>query len=126
MVANADEQHSLHAVVASLGFCGMSVEAPFEWDDVGSWQALPRLIGSNEQGNSIAGLHVGVGTSNCIIKTTEDHLVVTAGLSDCIVVHPPPMTLFISPHVAGMGLHSACVAINVVSLAALDADLNDG
>ena len=69
------------------------VEAPFEWDDVGSWQALPRLIGSDGQGNSIAGLHVGVATSNCIIKTTEDHLVATVGLSDCIVVHTPDVTL---------------------------------
>ena len=69
------------------------VEAPFEWDDVGSWQALPRLIGSDGQGNSIAGLHVGVATSNCIIKTTDDHLVATVGLSDCIVVHTPDVTL---------------------------------
>ena len=69
------------------------VEAPFDWDDVGSWQALPRLIGSDAQGNSINGLHVGVSTSNCIIKTTEDHLVATAGLSDCIIVHTPDVTL---------------------------------
>lgn len=69
------------------------VEAPFEWDDVGSWQALPRLIGTDEQGNSINGLHVGIATKNCIVKTTEDHLVATAGLSDCIVVHTADVTL---------------------------------
>ena len=69
------------------------VEAPFDWDDVGSWQALPRLIGSDTQGNSTNGLHVGISTNNCIIKTTEDHLVATAGLSDCIIVHTPDVTL---------------------------------
>lgn len=69
------------------------VEAPFDWDDVGSWEALPRLIGSDNESNSIAGLHCGITTNNCIIKTSSEHLVATAGLSDCIVVHTPDVTL---------------------------------
>ena len=69
------------------------VEAPFEWDDVGSWQALPRLLGSDEQGNTIDGPFCGIDTHGCIVRTTSDHLVATAGLTDCIVVHTPDVTL---------------------------------
>ncbi len=69
------------------------VEAPFEWDDVGSWQALPRLLGSDEHGNTIDGPFCGIDTHGCIVRTTPDHLVAIAGLSDCIVVHTPDVTL---------------------------------
>jgi mannose-1-phosphate guanylyltransferase len=69
------------------------VEAPFEWDDVGSWQAIARLMGSNEQGNTIDGPHCGIDTQGCTVRTTKDHLVATIGLKDLIVVHTPDATL---------------------------------
>ncbi|OAI57753.1 mannose-1-phosphate guanyltransferase [Planctomyces sp. SCGC AG-212-M04] len=69
------------------------LEAPFGWDDVGSWEALPRLSGSDAAGNTIDGLHVGVDTKNCIVRTTDKHLVATLGLEDCIVVHTADATL---------------------------------
>ncbi|MCA9067223.1 MAG: mannose-1-phosphate guanyltransferase, partial [Planctomycetaceae bacterium] len=31
------------------------IEAPFTWDDVGSWLAVPRLSGTDEQGNTCSG-----------------------------------------------------------------------
>lgn len=69
------------------------LEAPFAWDDVGSWQALQRLGTPDEQGNTVDGLHVGIDTSGCIIRSTDEHLVATIGLQDCIVVHTPDATL---------------------------------
>ena len=69
------------------------VPAAFEWDDVGSWQALPRLLGADEQGNTIDGPFCGINTQGCIVRTTPDHLVAMAGLTDCIVVHTPDVTL---------------------------------
>ena len=69
------------------------VEAPFEWDDVGSWLALPRLLGEDVNGNTIDGPHVGVDTKGCIVRTTPDHVVATLGMEDCIVVHTPDSTL---------------------------------
>lgn len=69
------------------------LEAPFQWDDVGSWEALTRLSGSDEHGNTVAGRHVGIDTRNCIVRTTDDHLVATLGLEDCIVVHTADATL---------------------------------
>jgi mannose-1-phosphate guanylyltransferase len=67
--------------------------APFEWDDVGSWQALTRLLGVDEQGNTIDGPHCGVDTRDCIIRSDSGHLVATIGLENCIVVHTPEATL---------------------------------
>jgi mannose-1-phosphate guanylyltransferase len=69
------------------------IEAPFGWDDVGSWQALARARGTDEQGNTSVGKHLGIRTTGSIVRTTDDHLVVTLGLTDAIVVHTPDATL---------------------------------
>jgi len=69
------------------------IEAPFEWDDVGSWRSLARLHGTDADGNTIIGKHLGRETTGTIVRTGEDHLVVTLGLDDCIVVHTPDATL---------------------------------
>jgi mannose-1-phosphate guanylyltransferase len=74
------------------------IEAPFEWDDLGGWQSLARLAGSDENGNTIVGKHLGVNTAGTIVRTDDNHLVVTLGLKDCIVVHTPNATLVASKH----------------------------
>lgn len=67
--------------------------APFQWDDVGSWQALPRLLPHDRDGNTVAGTHCGMETSGCIIRGTDDHLIATFGVKDLIIVHTPTATL---------------------------------
>jgi mannose-1-phosphate guanylyltransferase len=74
------------------------IEAPFEWDDLGSWQALGRLVGTDEHGNTIIGRHIGLATSGTIVRTDDNHLVATLGINDCIVVHTPKATLVASKH----------------------------
>jgi mannose-1-phosphate guanylyltransferase len=69
------------------------IEAPFSWDDVGSWQSLARARGADEFGNTAVGKHLGIRTSGCVIRTTPDHLIVTLGLNNTIVVHTPDATL---------------------------------
>jgi mannose-1-phosphate guanylyltransferase len=69
------------------------IEAPFEWDDVGSWQALARLRGVDSLGNTIVARHLGIDTEGCIVRGPEDHLIVTVGLKDCLIVHTPDATL---------------------------------
>ncbi len=69
------------------------IEAPFEWDDVGSWRSLARLRGADAQGNTVVGRHLGLETRGCIVRGPNDHLIVTLGLKDCIVVHTPDATL---------------------------------
>ena len=69
------------------------IEAPFTWDDVGSWLSVPRLSGSDENGNALDGLVRALDTKNCIVRTSDQHLVATLGMEDCIIVHTDDATL---------------------------------
>lgn len=72
------------------------IEAPFDWDDLGSWQSLARQRGQDAQGNTIAARHLGIKTSGTIVFADErakDHLIVTVGAEDLIIVHTPDATL---------------------------------
>lgn len=69
------------------------MEAPFDWDDVGSWQSLARLHGQDEAGNTCIGSTLSIRTENTIICSSEDHLVATVGLDNVIVVHTDDATL---------------------------------
>ncbi|MEC9092517.1 MAG: mannose-1-phosphate guanylyltransferase [Planctomycetota bacterium] len=69
------------------------MEAPFDWDDVGTWQAVGRLIAADRNGNSTLGKTINLETNNSIIHAEEGHLVATLGLEDCIVVQTGNATL---------------------------------
>jgi mannose-1-phosphate guanylyltransferase len=69
------------------------VEAPYNWDDLGGWQSLARLRGTDDDGNTIVGKHLGFNTNGTIVRSDEQHLIVTLGLQDCIVVHTENATL---------------------------------
>lgn len=69
------------------------METPFIWDDVGSWAALARLHSQDEHGNTLLGKFSGIDTSNCTVYTSDDHLVATIGMQDCVIVHTPNATL---------------------------------
>jgi mannose-1-phosphate guanylyltransferase len=74
------------------------IEAPFEWDDLGGWQSLARLVEQDENANAVLGKHLGLNTSGTIVRTNDDHLIVTLGLKDVIVVHTPNATLVADKH----------------------------
>ncbi len=69
------------------------IEAPFTWDDVGSWRSLARLYPSDENGNTIIGRHLGVNSQGVIVRGDDNRLIVTLGMKDCIIVHTPDATL---------------------------------
>lgn len=69
------------------------VEATFEWDDVGSWKALPRHHPQDASGNTILGQHLGLDTHGCIIAGQPGHLIATLGVSGLIIVHTANATL---------------------------------
>ena len=74
------------------------IEAPYDWDDLGGWQSLARLEGSDADGNTLVGKHLAMNTTGTIVRSTDDHLVVALGLADCIVVHTPDATLVANKH----------------------------
>ena len=69
------------------------IEAPFDWDDVGSWQAIARMHPADTQGNTVVGSHLGIDTSGCIVRTNGDHTVVTIDVDDLIIVQTDDATL---------------------------------
>jgi mannose-1-phosphate guanylyltransferase len=69
------------------------IETPFSWDDVGSWQAMARLIKPDEFGNAVDGPYLGIDSEQMIIRSESDHLVVTIGMRETIVVHTSDATL---------------------------------
>ena len=71
------------------------LEAPFDWDDVGSWGALRRLLGEGEHGHSAdAAKFVSLESNNCTVRdTTGNHLICALGVEDLIIVHTADATL---------------------------------
>ena len=69
------------------------VEAGFDWDDIGAWQALPRLIDADAEGNVVDASFCGVETRDCIVRAPEGHTIATFGVDNLIVVHTPDATL---------------------------------
>ena len=69
------------------------LEAPFDWDDVGSWHAMARLNPADRDGNTLDGMVCPVDSSGCIVRTSQDHLVATFGVKDLIIVYTPTATL---------------------------------
>jgi mannose-1-phosphate guanylyltransferase len=72
------------------------IEAPFDWDDVGSWQAIARLNPPDAAGNTARGLHVSIDTADTIVYGTPEHAIVTIDVKDLIVVHTADATLVAS------------------------------
>ncbi|WP_164100729.1 mannose-1-phosphate guanylyltransferase [Candidatus Laterigemmans baculatus] len=69
------------------------IEAAFSWDDLGSWQALARMVPPDRDGNTVQGQHVGIDTRGAIIRSDDGHVVVTIGVEDLVIVHTPGATL---------------------------------
>ena len=69
------------------------IPATFDWDDVGSWQALARLLPADADGNTISGRFCGVNSTGCIVRSSDQHLIATYGVSDLIIVQTPDATL---------------------------------
>jgi mannose-1-phosphate guanylyltransferase len=74
-----------YAVMEHAGQVVM-LEAPFRWDDVGSWPALERLHPQDASGNTILANHAGRDTVGCIIVGPPESLIATAGLHDLLII----------------------------------------
>ena len=64
----------------------------FGWDDVGSWLAVGRIKGADENGNTVSGNVVTVNTHNSIIEA-KNRLIATVGLDGVVVVDTEDVTL---------------------------------
>ena len=65
----------------------------FDWDDVGTWNALSGHFTPDECGNTCLGRTATLDTDKSIIVSEGDHLVATLGIRDLVVVHTDKATL---------------------------------
>ncbi|MGE0869579.1 MAG: mannose-1-phosphate guanylyltransferase [Kofleriaceae bacterium] len=65
----------------------VTVPGSFGWDDVGSWAAMPSLVGADAAGNTVQGNAVVLeGAGNIVMSDDDDTLIATLGISDLVVV----------------------------------------
>src|SRR5207253_10295571 len=62
------------------------VQAPYRWDDVGSWLALERLHPQDADGNTVLANHVGLKTRGCVIVADAGKLITTIGVSNLLII----------------------------------------
>jgi mannose-1-phosphate guanylyltransferase len=74
------------------------VQAPYQWDDVGSWLALARHHPQDGDDNTILADHAGLDTTRCIIAGEPGHLIATVGVHDLLIVHDGNATLVADLH----------------------------
>ncbi len=56
------------------------------WSDVGDWGSLADVLPCDPDGNVVRGLHLGLDTSNCLIRGSDRRLIATIGLRDMVIV----------------------------------------
>lgn len=61
------------------------VPAEFQWDDIGTWNSLFRILPANEEGNLERGKHFGLDTTDCILYA-DSHTIATAGIRGLVIV----------------------------------------
>jgi mannose-1-phosphate guanylyltransferase len=73
------------------------IDAPFQWDDLGTWRSVQRLHSGeeDESGNLLLSEKVLAidARGNVVRSDAPDHLVALLGVEDLIVVHTPEATL---------------------------------
>jgi mannose-1-phosphate guanylyltransferase len=76
------------------------VEASFDWDDVGSWQAVARYFKNDEHGNASNCALVSLGSGNNIVFNEDGATVALLGVHNLIVVRTPDAILVCHRHQA--------------------------
>jgi mannose-1-phosphate guanylyltransferase len=76
----------------------LMLEAPFLWDDVGSWLALERRHPQDADDNTVLANHLGIDTHNCVIAGDVDTLIATLDVSDLIIIQDGNAILVANRH----------------------------
>lgn len=64
----------------------ITVGSTFDWNDVGTWAAIPEIQSPDAQGNYITGKAVTYDTSGCIVEIPEGKAVAILGVSNLVIV----------------------------------------
>jgi mannose-1-phosphate guanylyltransferase len=70
------------------------LQAPYEWDDVGSWLALERMHPQDADGNTVLATHASLNTTHCVIVGDDPkRLITTIGVSNLLIIQDGDATL---------------------------------
>jgi len=69
------------------------VQAPYRWDDVGSWLALERMHPQDADHNTILATHCGLKTNHCVIVGDAGRLITTIGVENLLILQDGDATL---------------------------------
>jgi mannose-1-phosphate guanylyltransferase len=69
------------------------VQAPYRWDDVGSWLALERMHAQDADDNTVLANHCGIHTHGCVIVGDADKLITTIGVNNLLIIQDGDATL---------------------------------
>lgn len=62
-----------------------AIKGHFDWDDIGTLEALSKTLNKDENGNAVSGTHFGIDTKDCVI-VGDDGFIGTIGIRRMIVV----------------------------------------
>lgn len=91
------------------------VEATFDWDDLGTFEAVARHATPHADGNLARGEALFVDASNSLVENDGDGLVVVSGLDDVLVVRTPDAVL-VMPRKDAEGVKSVVKAVEEAGL----------
>jgi mannose-1-phosphate guanylyltransferase len=75
-----------NALLEKSGRVGL-VEATFQWDDIGAWDALERFLETDPDGNAIHGEAFALESAGCVIHNSNPNQVVKIlGVEDLVIV----------------------------------------
>lgn len=74
-----------------------TIPGEFLWDDVGTWKALQRVLGTDQNGNVLTGEVVALDTQNSIIDA-DRRLVAVIGAEDLVIVDTEDITFVCNKH----------------------------
>ncbi len=64
------------------------IPSHFPWSDLGTWNSAWENFAKDENENAVSGRHsLAINAKKCTIQTTEDKLIVVAGVEDLIIVN---------------------------------------
>ncbi len=69
------------------------VQAPYRWDDVGSWLALERMHPQDADDNTVLATHCGIHTHGCVIVGDAGKLIATIGVNNLLIIQDGDATL---------------------------------
>ncbi|MBD2214920.1 mannose-1-phosphate guanylyltransferase [Nostoc linckia FACHB-104] len=68
----------------------------FGWDDLGDWNAIERLLKTEDTPNVELATHVGLDTEGALLYATDpEDVIVTIGLEDVVIVRDRKVTLIV-------------------------------